>query len=96
MVSGGPCPRPAYQLRRFFGRGLQTCFGARSVSEAVADANQLEMPRVSAPLRSRLRARAQPLDGWLLFAAVGLSAIGLVMVYSTGAWVGRQTSGDWE
>ncbi|MEE9383338.1 MAG: putative lipid II flippase FtsW [Nannocystaceae bacterium] len=36
------------------------------------------------------------IDAWLLFAAAALSCIGLVMVYSAGAWLGRETSGDWE
>lgn len=41
-------------------------------------------------------ARPQPMDPWLFFAAVALSALGLVMVYSAGAWLGHEVFGDWE
>lgn len=41
-------------------------------------------------------ARTQPMDPWLFFAAVALSALGLVMVYSAGAWLGHEVFGDWE
>jgi cell division protein FtsW len=38
---------------------------------------------------------AQPMDPWLFFAAVALTALGLVMVYSAGAWLGHEVHGDW-
>jgi cell division protein FtsW len=40
--------------------------------------------------------RPQPMDPWLFFAAVALSALGLVMVYSAGAWLGHEVFGSWE
>ena len=46
--------------------------------------------------RRGLPARPQPMDPWLFFAAVALSALGLVMVYSAGAWFGHEVFGDWE
>lgn len=36
------------------------------------------------------------MDPWLFFAAIALSALGLVMVYSAGAWLGHEVFGDWE
>lgn len=36
------------------------------------------------------------MDPWLFFAATALAAIGLVMVYSAGAWFGYQTFDRWE
>ena len=36
------------------------------------------------------------MDPWLFFAALALSALGLVMVYSAGAWFGHEVFGDWE
>ncbi len=36
------------------------------------------------------------MDPWLFFAAVALSCLGLVMVYSAGAWLGHEVFGDWE
>ncbi len=36
------------------------------------------------------------MDPWLFFAAVALSALGLVMVYSAGAWLGHELFGNWE
>lgn len=36
------------------------------------------------------------MDLWLLFAATSLSLLGLVMVYSSGAWLGHQLYGNWE
>lgn len=40
-------------------------------------------------------AHAVPMDPWLFFAACALSALGLVMVYSAGAWLGHEVHGDW-
>lgn len=39
---------------------------------------------------------AQAMDPWLFFAAMALACIGLVMVYSSSAWLARQTTGSWE
>lgn len=36
------------------------------------------------------------MDPWLFFAATALSALGLVMVYSAGAWFGHHTFQQWE
>lgn len=41
-------------------------------------------------------ARPQPMDPWLFFAAIALSSLGLVMVYSAGAWLGHEVFGNWE
>ncbi|MEM6989270.1 MAG: putative lipid II flippase FtsW [Myxococcota bacterium] len=46
--------------------------------------------------RSDRRPAAVPMDPWLFFAAIALSAIGLVMVYSAGAWLGHEVYGSWE
>lgn len=36
------------------------------------------------------------MDPWLFFAAIALASLGLVMVYSAGAWIGHEVFGDWE
>jgi len=36
------------------------------------------------------------MDPWLFFAAIALAALGLVMVYSAGAWIGHEVFNDWE
>mgnify|MGYP002619508180 CR=1 FL=1 len=36
------------------------------------------------------------MDPWLFFAAIALSSLGLVMVYSAGAWLGHAVYGGWE
>jgi cell division protein FtsW len=36
------------------------------------------------------------MDPWLFFAAVALSGLGLVMVYSAGSWLGHALHGEWE
>lgn len=36
------------------------------------------------------------MDAWLFFAVVALSCLGLVMVYSAGAWLGHSLHGSWE
>jgi hypothetical protein len=36
------------------------------------------------------------MDPWLFFAAVALTGLGLVMVYSAGAWLGHSTYSGWE
>lgn len=40
--------------------------------------------------------RSQPMDPWLFFAALALSCIGLVMVYSSSAWLAKHTAQSWE
>ena len=35
------------------------------------------------------------MDPWLFFAAIALTGIGLVMVYSAGAWLGHSTYSGW-
>ncbi|TPV94045.1 MAG: putative lipid II flippase FtsW [Myxococcales bacterium FL481] len=40
--------------------------------------------------------RSRGVDPWLLFAALALSCLGLVMVYSASAWLGREAAGAWE
>lgn len=42
------------------------------------------------------RPSALPMDPWLFFSAIALSALGLVMVYSAGSWLGQEMYGDWE
>jgi cell division protein FtsW len=36
------------------------------------------------------------IDPWLLFAVLALCGIGLLMVYSTSAWLGHRERGSWE
>lgn len=36
------------------------------------------------------------MDPWLFFGVLALCGLGLVMVYSAGAWLGRTAYGDWE
>lgn len=36
------------------------------------------------------------MDPWLFFAALALSCVGLVMVYSSSGWLGSRTAGSWE
>jgi cell division protein FtsW len=36
------------------------------------------------------------MDPWLFFAAIALASLGLVMVYSAGAWLGHAVYGQWE
>ena len=38
----------------------------------------------------------RPMDPWLFFAACALAALGLVMVYSAGSWLGFHTHKQWE
>ncbi len=38
----------------------------------------------------------QPMDPWLFFAAIALTGLGMVMVYSAGAWLGFQKHRDWQ
>lgn len=38
----------------------------------------------------------RPMDPWLFFAAIALSGLGLVMVYSASAWLGHHMVGNWE
>ncbi|HET6585127.1 MAG TPA: putative lipid II flippase FtsW [Nannocystaceae bacterium] len=38
----------------------------------------------------------RPMDPWLFFAATALAALGLVMVYSAGSWLGFHTHKQWE
>lgn len=47
----------------------------------------------AAPVR---KSTAQAMDPWLFFAALALSCLGLVMVYSSSAWLARQTTNSWE
>jgi len=60
------------------------------VSEAQSDTP------VEAETRGWARSRPMPMDPWLFFAAIALSALGLVMVYSAGSWLGHEMFGDWE
>ncbi len=36
------------------------------------------------------------MDPWLFFAAIALACLGLVMVYSSSAWLGREAAKSWE
>ena len=46
--------------------------------------------------RTRRGAVDQAMDPWLFFAALALAAVGLVMVYSSSAWLGSRTTGSWQ
>ena len=54
----------------------------------LADAEQAEILDDDRPRR--------PMDPWLFFAASALAALGLVMVYSAGSWLGFHTHKEWE
>ncbi|MCX4248044.1 putative lipid II flippase FtsW [Paraliomyxa miuraensis] len=63
----------------------------------VADRDD-ESPDDASPIFERRgsAARPQPMDPWLFFAAIALSCLGLVMVYSAGAWFGHEVFHSWE
>lgn len=50
----------------------------------------------SEPVAPTGRGPALPMDPWLFFGVIALCGLGLVMVYSAGAWLGRTAYGDWE
>ncbi len=58
-------------------------------ADALADA-------ATGPEIPRTRTNTQAMDPWLFFAALALACLGLVMVYSSSAWLGSRTSGSWE
>ncbi|WP_181234585.1 putative lipid II flippase FtsW [Enhygromyxa salina] len=65
------------------------------MSETVNVAAEPEQGPVTEPRRRRSGAD-QAMDPWLFFAALALGCVGLVMVYSSSAWLGSRTSGSWE
>lgn len=69
-----------------------------NVSEASREPVESSSEPSSTPTERRGRgsARSLPMDPWLFFAAIALSALGLVMVYSAGAWLGHEVHHDWE
>ncbi len=66
------------------------------MTDAPAPADLTAEPDHSPPRSAPRMGRPEPMDPWLFFAAVALSALGLVMVYSAGAWLGHELTGDWE
>lgn len=77
---------------------------AESATEASVSAatGGIEDRGADAPFVERRAARKDrtdnPVDPWLCFAACALMCLGLVMVYSTGGWIGHniQSGGTWE
>jgi cell division protein FtsW len=57
-----------------------------------------QTPVVSEPFERRARRTIaeQAMDPWLFFAALALGCLGLVMVYSSSAWLGSRTADSWE
>jgi len=56
----------------------------------------VEEPAIPAQAPSRPAHHSRPMDPWLFFAAIALTGLGLVMVYSAGAWLGHSTFSGWE
>lgn len=63
---------------------------------AYPEPDEGEPARTFTDRRGEFRPSALPMDPWLFFAAVALSAIGLVMVYSAGSWIGHEVYDSWE
>jgi cell division protein FtsW len=55
-----------------------------------------EQREPASPPSARRLGMDQAMDPWLFFAAMALGCLGLVMVYSSSAWLGSRTSGSWE
>ena len=55
-----------------------------------------EAKAATATSHATATAGSQPLDPWLFFAAIALSGLGLVTVYSAAAWLGHAFHGSWE
>ncbi|MFO7565582.1 MAG: putative lipid II flippase FtsW [Enhygromyxa sp.] len=55
-------------------------------------------PAASQPIerRGRRGVGEQAMDPWLFFAALALACLGLVMVYSSSAWLGSRLVDSWE
>lgn len=79
-------------VRRFLALRHGLC-SVRSVPEASAPAAETGPVPESTDRGPR---GPVPMDPWLFFAAIALSALGLVMVYSAGAWLGHTVHGRWE
>ena len=93
-----------------FSRGCARCASVPAVSDASeqapvegGSANPAEEASTPAPeaeakprRRRRMLGSAMPMDPWLFFAAVALSCMGLVMVYSSSAWLASQSASSWE
>jgi cell division protein FtsW len=62
----------------------------------MANAAETAPPSAPQPAPAPRRSTAQAMDPWLFFAAMALACIGLVMVYSSSAWLARETTGSWE
>jgi cell division protein FtsW len=57
-----------------------------------------QAPPAAEPIdrRARRTVGEQAMDPWLFFAALALACLGLVMVYSSSAWLGSRTANSWE
>lgn len=51
---------------------------------------------VDSETETETRDGRRPMDPWLFFAAIALTGIGMVMVYSAGAWLGFHNHRDWQ
>lgn len=96
-----------HETRRFLATSPRPCFG-RQVSDTATDSPAAPPKPASAaptpkpappepePLSPRRMGMDQAMDPWLFFAAMALGCLGLVMVYSSSAWLGSRTTGSWE
>ncbi len=80
---------------------MSTVASAMDVAEIPEDLDAADPEQASGSGRGEMERRgvlgrrAQAMDPWLFFAAIALSALGLVMVYSAGSWLGHEIYGDW-
>lgn len=65
------------------------------MSQTVTVAAEPEQPPATEQRRPRAGVN-QAMDPWLFFAALALGCVGLVMVYSSSAWLGSRMVGSWE
>jgi len=73
----------------------QAASESETTPEPEAEASGSEAPAFVDRRRAH-RPSALPMDPWLFFAAIALAAVGLVMVYSAGSWLGQEMHGNWE
>lgn len=67
---------------------------AQSPAADASPVDAEEAVEIAAPARRVVASQA--MDPWLFFAAMALSCLGLVMVYSSSAWLAKQTTHSWE
>jgi cell division protein FtsW len=66
------------------------------MSEAASAEREARAPNASAPeRRASMTGSDQAMDPWLFFAALALAALGLVMVFSSSAWLAHEAGRSW-